>query len=182
MEQWKDIVGYEGYYQVSDLGNVKSIDRLVSHGDKTIKRKGKLLKFETASNGYSRVRLCKDGKAIAYLVHRLVAIHFIDNPNNLPVVNHGNGIKSDNEASNLEWSTQQDNIIHSVKSGLANNVKKKNVKSDKPRKKRVFISKETKEEIRKIYIPYDDNYGAKAISKMFGISEVAVFKIVSADS
>lgn len=92
-EEWKDITGYEGLYQVSNLGRVKSI----GYG------KIKLLNPGTVGNGYLMVILYKDGKHKTFLVHRLVALAFIPNTENLPQVNHKNEDKTDNRACNLEW-------------------------------------------------------------------------------
>lgn len=96
-EFWKDIEDYEGYYQVSDLGNVKSI------------RRNKILKPSNQGQGYLQVVLCKSGKNKHCRVHRLVAQAFIDNPYNLSDVNHRNENKSDNNVNNLEWITNKDN-------------------------------------------------------------------------
>lgn len=100
MEIWKDIEGYEGLYQVSNLGNVKSL----RFG------KDKVLKPIKIKNNYLRVDLFKQGKHNLYLVHRLVARAFIDNPNNLPMINHKDENTSNNKVSNLEWCDAKYNI------------------------------------------------------------------------
>ena len=110
-EIWKDIDGYEGLYQISNLGNVKSLTNRSNHKEE------KILKLNT--NGkYYLVNLCKNTKRKTLLIHRLVAKAFVDNPNNLPQINHINGNKLDNRAVNLEWCTCRTNIIHSIKNGL----------------------------------------------------------------
>jgi hypothetical protein len=106
MEKWKDIDGFEGLYQVSDLGRVRSSYRNSSKG----LGYDKILKTRIKHNGYLSVDLCKDGIKKHYLVHRLVAIAFIDNPLNLPIVNHKDEHKDHCEADNLEWCTQQYNV------------------------------------------------------------------------
>ncbi|MBQ5900688.1 MAG: HNH endonuclease [Clostridia bacterium] len=93
MEQWKNIKGYEGFYQVSDLGRVKSL----KYG------KERVLVGIKDTHGYLMVRLCKDSKAKTCKVHRLVADAFIPNPNNLPQVNHKDENKGNNVVTNLEW-------------------------------------------------------------------------------
>lgn len=108
MENWKDIVGYEEYYQVNDLGNVKSIDRITKHGRK---RKEQLLKLDKSRTYYS-VGLWKDGVCHKHSVHRLVAKAFIPNPDGKPQVNHINENKLDNRASNLNWMTASENANH----------------------------------------------------------------------
>lgn len=97
-ETWKDVIGYEGKYQISNTGEVKSLNYL-STGET------KLLKQQTDKHGYKRVRLYKDGKGKSCLVHRLVAIAFIPNPNDLPMVNHKDEDKTNNNVNNLEWCT-----------------------------------------------------------------------------
>ena len=92
-EEYKDIEGYENLYQISSLGNVKSLN----------KRKGRILKPAKNNKGYLRVGLCKQGKRKMYLVHRLVTSAFIENPNNLPQVNHKDEDKTNNAVENLEF-------------------------------------------------------------------------------
>ena len=109
MEEWRDIEGYEGLYQVSNLGKVKSLDRVDCRGRKL---KGKIIKQKLTKNGYCEVTLYKNGKSKAYLVHRLVGIAFISNPNNLPCINHKIDDfqhRSDNRIENLEWCTYEYN-------------------------------------------------------------------------
>lgn len=98
-EIWKDVVGYEGLYQVSNLGRVKSI------------RKNLIMSTPiNATDGYSRVNLKRKGQQKQCLVHRLVGAAFIDNPNNLPLLNHINENKSDNRVENLEWCDKSYNM------------------------------------------------------------------------
>lgn len=106
MEEWRDIEGYEGLYQVSSLGRIKSLDRYDSRGNHI---KGKLLSPSITKKGYLRVGLWKNGEGKLYQIHRLVAEAFIDNPNDLPQVNHINEIKNDNRVENLEWCTNDYN-------------------------------------------------------------------------
>ena len=113
-EIWKDVKGYEGLYQVSNLGNVKSLKRVVPHkmtGSRTIPEK--ILKLISDGSGYLYVSLSKDGKKKNPKVHRLVAESFIPNPDNLPQVNHIDEDKSNNRVDNLEWVTSLDNLNHS---------------------------------------------------------------------
>ena len=106
-EIWKDIKGYEGLYQVSNLGRVKSLEKIDFSGHK---RKCKILKLALNRYGYAYLTLSKNGNKKAYTVHRLVAESFIPNPNKLPFVNHKDENKSNNRVKNLEWCTHEYNI------------------------------------------------------------------------
>lgn len=121
-EIWKDIKGYEGIYQVSNLGNVRSLDRCVNCGIKNnsnVIRKGKLIKQNQNLHNYLQVHLSKKNKAKMITVHRLVAEAFLPNPNNLPQINHIDGDKLNNNVNNLEWCTAKENINHSWGLGLS---------------------------------------------------------------
>ena len=114
-EIWKDIAGYEGIYQVSNLGNVKSL----SFGPKNRKSGTVKLLRQTPSNcGYYKVELYKNGKSKMMYVHRLVATAFIPNPEKKPQVNHIDGNKANNVLSNLEWATSSENQLHAIDHGL----------------------------------------------------------------
>ena len=103
-EVWKDIECYEGLYQVSNLGNVRSLDRIVKRkGQGDLPLKGKEVKQYLGKTGYDVVTLCKDCKLKQHKVHRLVAKSFIENPDNLPQVNHIDENKRNNKVDNLEW-------------------------------------------------------------------------------
>jgi hypothetical protein len=110
-EIWKDIVGYEGLYQVSNLGRVKSLTR----NDKLGRiHNGRILTLSTNKHGYSQVSLCNCGRVAKFEVHRLVALAFLDNPYNLSDVNHRDGVRSNNCVVNLEWCSRGYNINYSV--------------------------------------------------------------------
>jgi hypothetical protein len=119
-EQWRPVVGYEGTYEVSDLGRVRSIPRVVeregTQGD--IGAKGMIRKPHLTPKGYLRLQLAKDTKTANCMVHRLVASAFLDNPDGKAEVNHKNGIKHDNRVGNLEWATASENQIHAYDTGL----------------------------------------------------------------
>lgn len=132
METWKAVKGYEGYYEVSDCGNVRGVDRMVKtsilHSDHRL-RAGKTLKKNLKKNGYYTVDLCKEGEVKSKSVHRLVAEAFIPNPDNLAVVNHKNGVKTDNSVGNLEWVTYKENHWHARENDLLVNIGRYHVKS-----------------------------------------------------
>ena len=110
-EVWKDVVGYEGLYQVSNFGRVKSLDRIVKHSkDHTRIQYGRIRKIHiNKRDGYVYVGLHNKGEKKRYKVHRLVALAFIDNPLNKPEVNHLDECKANNNVENLEWVTRSEN-------------------------------------------------------------------------
>lgn len=112
-EIWKPIKGYEGRYEVSNLGRIKSLSRYIARKDGRVSlRRSQYLKFSD-SHGYKRVYLAKDCTRKKFPVHRLVAEAFVPNPENKPEINHKDGIKNNNIYTNLEWVTRSENIIHS---------------------------------------------------------------------
>jgi hypothetical protein len=111
-EIWKDVVGYEGYYQVSNLGHVKSI--AVGHQRKGIR----VMRPGSSGSGYYHIRLYNKVSVKDVLVHRIVATTWIDNPNNFKFVNHKDGNKLNNIVSNLEWCSRAENSRHAIRMGL----------------------------------------------------------------
>jgi DNA-directed RNA polymerase specialized sigma subunit len=110
-EEFKDVKSYEGIYQISNFGNIKSLEY----------KKGKTLKVNKNSRGYFCVGLYKNGIQKTLGIHRLIAVAFILNPENKKTVNHKNGIKADNRLENLEWVSYSENIQHAYNMGLNNN-------------------------------------------------------------
>lgn len=118
-EVWKPVIGYEGHYEVSNFGNIKSIFRLlVDVNNKTYRKYELILKPSINKYGYLQVGLSINNKLKSYTVHRLVAEAFIDNPFNKPTVNHKDGNKLNNFVSNLEWATKSEQAVHSLDMGL----------------------------------------------------------------
>ena len=113
-EIWKDIEGYEGLYQISNLGRVKSLERTITVGlRRKVRKKEKIMKF-TIRSGYYNLVLRKNGKRKSKQVHRLVADAFIPKVEGKNIVNHINFNRKDNRAENLEWCTQAENVKHSI--------------------------------------------------------------------
>ena len=130
-EVWKDVVGYEGLYKVSDRGNVYSVVRIDNINRK---RGGRILKPSSLTGGYLRVQLCKNGKVKTKLIHRLVTEAFIPNPEKLPEVNHKDENPSNNELSNLEWCDARHNNNHGTRNeriahALSKEVRAVNIKN-----------------------------------------------------
>lgn len=113
-EVFEDLKGYEDSYQISDFGRIFTKRRLV--GNQIYY--GRELVPQITKDGYLKVTLCKNGECKKFYLHRLVAIQFIDNSTNLPQVNHKDGNKLNNVATNLEWCTKLENQNHAVRTGL----------------------------------------------------------------
>lgn len=122
LEIWKDIECYEGIYQISNLGNVKSLPRLVKNKNGYRKVQGGLLKTCLNSKGYVIVPLTTKQKSKFYFVHRLIANAFIPNHENKPYINHKDCNQKNNNIENLEWCTQKENVNHAIKNGRYENV------------------------------------------------------------
>jgi hypothetical protein len=106
MEEWKDIKGFEGMYQISDKGRLRSFKKMVQP---------LILSVKNSKGWYLSIILCRDRKRVTVRIHRLVAEAFVPNPEGKPEVNHKDGNKQNNDASNLEWVTDRENVIHAVK-------------------------------------------------------------------
>jgi len=118
MEYWKDVVDYEGLYQVSNEGRVKRLQGVVTRSDgkcRTIPEN--VLVSRPTIKGYPMVQLCKNGVPKAMTVHRLVAIAFVGNPSNYPIVNHLDSNPCNNTVENLEWTTSKGNTEHCIAQG-----------------------------------------------------------------
>ena len=116
IEEWRPVVGYEGLYEVSNTGRVRSLDRYVkSKGESYWLRKGKMLSPAKDKNGYLKVNLSCNGKNNIIRVHRLVTEAFLPNPDNLPEVNHKDEDKTNNNVENLEWCNRKDNINYGTR-------------------------------------------------------------------
>ena len=124
-EIWKDIKGYEGLYQVSNIGRIKSLKKYHGKTENWIEREI-ILKPQISNTGYYRVRLSNKGVKV-FSVHRLVAKAFIENPNDYKEVNHIDGNKINNCSINLEWCSRSQNEKHAYLTGLAKSTKRKKI-------------------------------------------------------
>lgn len=118
IEEWRDVIGYEGLYQVSNFGNVKSLDRLIIAPQGKRKVTGVALKPCISNKGYFMVSLFKDNKGSTKTIHSLVAKHFIDNHNNYSDINHIDCNKLNNDTDNLEYCSHKNNMEHASRHGI----------------------------------------------------------------
>lgn len=167
-EVWKDIEEFEGYYQISNIGEVKSLERIVKNGlNSTRIVKERILKQTMGTNGYLSVGLHKHQKCKKYEIHRLVAIAFISNPDNKSQVNHKDGIKTNNFDFNFEWVTHKENADHAVLNNLVNN-KGSNHGNAK-------LVEEDIVEIRELY----KSKSQRAIAEMYNVNRATIGLIVT---
>lgn len=161
---FKDVVGYEDYFQINEEGEVFS------------KRSNRILCQNTTPSGYKVISTRiggRKGKCVLLRIHRLVAEVFVKNPENKPFVNHLDGNKANNSASNLEWCTDSENIRHALNTGLLIPLKGE----EKPN---VILTEENVREIRKLYVP--KIFGKRKIAKLLGLPLGAVQSVITGRS
>ena len=173
MEIWKDIKGYEGKYQISSYGRVKSLKRKTRTNYPVPER---FLNTTTrlTKDGYCRVTLIGEhgrGDAHDYRVHRLVAQAFIPNPENKATVNHIDGDKTNNHVENLEWNTREENMQHAYKHHLKKPMQGALNANAK-------LTPEQVRQIRKEYIPQSTKYGTVALAKKYGVTNRVIGLVV----
>ena len=165
---FKDIKNYEGYYQISNTGIVKSLSRVVMHlPNMPRKLEEKILQEAYTVNGYSIVSLWKEGKGYNKYVHKLVATAFIPNPTKLPEVNHEDGNKTNNIPSNLKWCTRKYNVQHALTTGLI---------SIRGNSKVAKLSNEDRFEIAVYYVTTE--MSTYDISYLFNVGHNAIWKVL----
>ena len=169
-EIWKDIPGYEGLYKVSSLGNVMSFqtEGLFGKGNA-----GRLMAQHPDKCGYMYVELRnKHKKRQKISVHRLVAITFIPNPDNLPQVNHKDEIRDHNNVDNLEWCS----VLYNQRYGHRR--ERSSISSTGENNPRAILTENDVLEIRQTYAPGDKEYGVRGLSEKYGVAYVTIQKIV----
>lgn len=179
-EEWRPCPGYEGYYEISNLGRVKSAAIFIRHDGNWAEEGGyvkkiKIRKQQTNRYGYKTIKLCKLGTCIQARVHRLVAQAFIhtDNPNNQ--INHIDGDKTNNIISNLEWVTAAENMKHAWETGLVN--KEHTIGS---RHHNAILNEKTVKEIRETYAK--GGVTQKEIAEKYGVKVGTIKDITSGRS
>ncbi len=167
IEVWKSINGYDGLYEVSNYGRVRSLDHYDCLGRL---QRGRVLKPQRDGKGlYLHIGLWKDGKSKPRNIHRLVAEAFIPNPNNLPEVNHKDENKLNNSVSNLEWCDHKYNNNYGSKVNYYKGSKNPQAK----------LTTEQIIDIRKQYVPYSKTHGLKSLSEKYGISQSHLSHIIN---
>lgn len=167
-EIWKDIIDFEGCYQISSLGRIRSLDRFVTCRNGGVKLfKGKIKNVSENRRRYKSICLSKNSKTKNFDIHRLLAIHFIPNPGNKKEVNHIDGNRMNNDLSNLEWSTPSENALHAHKTGLISNTGRKNHKRARKLTDNQVI------DIKKNY----KRGMAKILSQKYNVSKECIYSI-----
>lgn len=173
-ELWRDVVGLEKYYRVSNKGRIFSIPRVVKTKRHTQKIDGRILK----PNGkvYLKVHLSVNGVSHHKQIHRLVAEAFIPNPDNLPAINHKNGKKHDNHVENLEWCTYSNNTLHAYVTGL--------MKANPRHGEECHFSKLKVKDVIKMRSEVNKTYGRmiKKLMEEFRVSKSTVRAVIDGSS
>ena len=159
-EVWRDVIGYEGHYQISNLGRIKSLGRRCADSrGRLVWHDGKILKQTPNSQGYYRISLRLNGKSEYAFIHRLVALHFVENPNPVAftIVNHIDFNPHNNCYTNLEWTTLRGNSQHSLKAGRLNR------------------TEEWKGNLRR----YNESHGRSVIGRNLATGQTIVFKCLN---
>lgn len=167
-EVWKNIDGFEGLYMVSNLGRVKSLERVMNRGRMGSRIKGVGILKDCKRGEYISITLSDlKGGALSIRLHRLVALHFIPNPENKPQVNHKNGIKTDNRVENLEWVTCGENLSHALKNGLRKQARGESMSQSK-------LKNEDVVRVKKMLM---DGFLQKEIAKIFNVHSSQISRI-----
>lgn len=163
-EVWKDVEGFEGLYQVSNLGRVRSLGS-----------RGRIRSLSLTKDGYVKVRLIHKGKDKTARVHRLVAEAFVPNPDNKGTVNHIDGDKTNNRVDNLEWTDRSEQMHHAYRLGLKTPM-------GGSKNSQAKLTEEQVKEIRRDYVRQSQEFGTVALAKKYGVTNRVIGLIVNGKS
>ena len=169
-EIWKDIVGYKGLYQVSNLGRVKSLARKIDHGTYIEDRGDVIMSLVINTHGYYSVVFTKNRKKKNHRVHQLVARAFIPNPENKEMINHIDCNRLNNRVDNLEWCTNSENQLHAIAHGLKTDIGVNH--------KRSRLNEEEVKFIREHYRFRSPVYNTRTLAEMFNVSRTVISTLV----
>lgn len=172
IEEWRDIKGFDGFYQVSNTGKVRSCCNGGRIGGKGAWR---LRALSANPDGYLKVRLYQGGKDMTQRVHTLVAQAFLPNPNGYGTVNHKDGNKTNNVVDNLEWADRSEQMVHAYKLGL-----KKPVRGSK--NSQAKLTDDDVRYIRSHYKRLSQEFGTVALGRKFGLTNAAIGKVVRGET
>lgn len=167
-EKWKDIKGFEGFYQISNLGRVKSL----RGGRGSTNQHEKIRATSLTKDGYVKVRLMYQGKDKTMRVHRLVAEAFLPKPELKDTINHIDGNKQNNAVSNLEWADRTEQMEHAYSLGLKTARKGSSNANAK-------LTDDQVREIRRVYVPYSRDFGTVALAKKYGVTNRVIGLVVN---
>jgi len=172
-EIWKDVVDYEGIYEVSNFGNIRSVDRVITYKNGyKVSYEGKTKAQVKDKYGYNYVSLYKNQNNKQGMVHRLVAQAFIPNIENKPQINHIDGNKGNNNVVNLEWATAQDNMTHASVNGLLEDVSGE----------KHYKSKLTEENVQEIRERSGNGETYQSLADEFGVVKSTIGFIVNRET
>lgn len=172
-EIWKSIDGFDGYYEVSNMGKIKTCKHSFIRKDgKPFSVSEKIIKGNKDTKGYLQVELKKDGVRTIKFIHRLVAEAFIENEQNKEQVNHKDGNKLNNCVSNLEWVTCRENIHHAWKNKLNRPIAGEKHGNHK-------LTEQAVKYIRDNYKPRSKEFGARALARKFNVSPYPIMNIIN---
>lgn len=177
-EEWRSIAGFEGYYEVSNHGLIRSVGGTkIKKNGSHFNRAGQIIAQRVADHGYVVVMFRKMGKSYLRYVHRLLAQAFIPNPENKGDINHKDGNKANNLIENLEWATRSENIKHSYDSLGHPKVSFAGELSAMAK-----LNNEAVRRIRRVLIPRHPIYGAKALGREYGVDGSLIMRVVKRTS
>ncbi len=177
-EEWRAVIGFEGYYEVSSLGRIKTVARTYTRKNgKILPIRSRIRKQVISSPGYPCVTLRREMKSWLKRVHRLVAMAFIPNPERKPQVNHKDRTRTNNRLDNLEWATNGENVRHGYTFPDRKRTRLRGEKSPMAK-----LTEQAVMFLRSVYIPRDRHFGATAMAREMNLDKTTVSKAISGEN